>query len=189
VTHQRLSRLQRRILAWLAAEEGRQQVAARTGSCDEGDRAMSRGLGALQREIVRTLNAAKIASVGYRGNGRDDQPPWDEPGWVSYRHLRVQLADGVYDLRASAAFLAQKTGHTYAGDNVVTGYYTAPSFQAAFARAVRGLVTRGVLTPLGLVPIRAWELTPEIERHLSRRGKGVYLPVYGTQIRFVSPNG
>jgi hypothetical protein len=147
---------------------------------------MSRGLGQLQREIVRTLEASKIASLPYRGNGRDENPPWNEPGWVRYRGLRVQLAEGAYDLRASAALLAHKSGHTYAGENALTGYFVMGKFQAAFSRAVRGLMQRGELMALGLVPVMAWERSQQIARRLRQDVRGAYLPVYGSQVRFVS---
>jgi hypothetical protein len=114
---------------------------------------MSRGLGALQRRILETLDEAKAAMPRYRGV----ESAWD----LDKRTLRsinlgcrwvhvgagqlVELAPGVYDLRCSAAYLAEQDGHTAHG-------FQAPSFTAAFARATRGLVQRGILVRLHEIP-------------------------------------
>ena len=118
---------------------------------------MSRGLGWLQREILDTLDEARAAKPVYRGGtsagremfrdwlkasagDRNDDVDFDAgPGWVVTYSTELQLPEGVYDLRASCAFLATRHDATYAGR------YLRGSFQASFSRAVRGLVQRGHL--------------------------------------------
>jgi hypothetical protein len=108
---------------------------------------MSRGLGSLQRRILETLDEARAAMPWYRGVSS----AWTTtPGtwkiqklgyaWVAIAGQQLELAPGVYDLRCSAAYLADQDGH------VAYGHVT-PGFTACFARATRGLVQRG-LRPL-----------------------------------------
>jgi hypothetical protein len=127
---------------------------------------MSRGLGALQREILDTLDDAATAAgegaVRYRGNDADDYAPADERrrfrGWVKTRGNSVLLAPGVYDLRASCAYLARKH------DKMDRGQWIERSFSASFSRAVAGLITRGELSPIrSLLPIA------EFDKHSLRR--------------------
>jgi hypothetical protein len=106
---------------------------------------MSQGLGALQREILATLDAAQAPNGRYNGcvvawnAGRKRVEP--VPGWAKVRGVVVRLAEGVYDLRASARYLSEKHGARYGPyDDYVT-----KGFQASFARAVRSLIQRGVL--------------------------------------------
>jgi hypothetical protein len=115
---------------------------------------MSRGLGALQRRILETLDEAQAAMPRYRGV----ESAWD----LDKRTLRiinvgcrwvhvgegqlVELAPGVYDLRCSAAYLADQDGHKATSRQYL-------SFTAAFARATRGLVQRGVLVALRQIPV------------------------------------
>jgi hypothetical protein len=117
---------------------------------------MSRGLGALQRRILETLDEAKAAMPKYRGARFAVR--WDAEthqltavgyAWVAITGKVVQLAPGVYDLRCSAAYLA-------AHDNHLCGDYHAAGFTASFARATRGLVQRGLLVRLRVVPVAQW---------------------------------
>jgi hypothetical protein len=102
---------------------------------------MSRGLGALQRRILETLDAAKAAMPTYRGAE-------DHAGkrWVVLGDYLVTLPPQVYDLRCSAAFLAQHDGHLEYG-------FPTRSFTACFSRAVHGLVDRGIFRRLPHVPV------------------------------------
>jgi hypothetical protein len=105
--------------------------------------------------------------------------------WV--RGARVQLAEGIYDLRASAAFLAHQAGQTYATDYGGLGYYVHPSFTAAFSRAVSGLLRRGALEMLGRVPIDAWQAVNGKDPAglvVERRGR-VLVETHPRQVRFV----
>jgi len=116
---------------------------------------MSKGLGELQREIMNTLQTAKESSIFYRGNARQEwygEPKpidwkFDKPGWVISRGRRFRLADHVFDLRASLAYLAMKH------KAFVYGRYIAPSFDASFSRATKNLVARGLLEALTVIPI------------------------------------
>jgi hypothetical protein len=161
---------------------------------------VSRGLGTLQRDILRTLETAKLASIPYRGCAHEekrqgwphDRPwPWDQPGWVWVRGARVQLAEGIYDLRASAAFLAQKAGQTSATDYGGLGYYVHAAFTATFSRAVSGLLRRGALEMLGHVPIAAWHAVPGKDLAglvVERRGRVIVeaaIEAHPRQARFV----
>jgi hypothetical protein len=114
---------------------------------------MSRGLGALQRRILETLDEARAAMPRYRGVSM----AWEYVPrtnrftnrgylWVHVGAGQlVELAPGVYDLRCSAAYLAEQDGHTPQGWQDV-------SFTAAFARATRGLIQRGILVRLHEIP-------------------------------------
>ena len=59
---------------------------------------------------------------------------------------QVVLAPGVYDLRCSAAYLAEEDGHR-------VQYGVTASFRASFARATRSLVRHGALVRLYVVPV------------------------------------
>ncbi len=117
---------------------------------------MSRGLGRLQREILKTLDEAKATEVMY-GGGPEGSIPKIVVKWlnereglpfphnVTYQGRITRLPDEAYDLRASAQFLAKRHGRLC--DNGLT----QPAFQTAFSRAVRGLVAGGHLVAVGLL--------------------------------------
>jgi hypothetical protein len=144
---------------------------------------MSRGLGALQRRILETLDEAKAVMPRYRGTEEHAGQRWI----VLDGHL-VTLPPRIYDLRCSAAYLAQVGGHTYGPG------YLEPSFTACFSRAVHGLVDRTMLRRLRRVPVASvWLDAAE------RRYTGQEQIVYGfdwppaprghwlsTQVRFVT---
>jgi hypothetical protein len=106
----------------------------------------------MQRRILETLEEARAAMPWYRGASL----AWEWPpgartfttlgyAWVEIAGQKLELAPGVYDLRCSAAYLAEQDGH------VAHGHVTT-SFTACFARATKGLVQRGLLVRLQRVP-------------------------------------
>ncbi len=133
---------------------------------------MSRGLGRLQREILDTLDDAKQETVSYRGGynhlalGREvlaagrsrfDEDFYRRLGIVVRDHGRkARLPEGVYDLAASRQHLRQA-----APGRVDHGGGATPAFQAAFSRAVRGLVQRGLLVPMVVVPVGVYDPDPD----------------------------
>src|SRR5271167_1128329 len=104
---------------------------------------MSKGLGALQREILETLEDARHDRRGYRGFGGGSHWPvghrWSLPGWVKVDGNTVRLGLTAYDLRASCMYLARKH------DQTDRARYA--SFSASFSRAVATLIKRGDLIP------------------------------------------
>ena len=162
---------------------------------------MSRGLGALQREILETLDDAKryfadsangveksflghtfTSMPSYRGGSpayskRD--PRWVQPGWVTAYDGIFRVKDNVYDLRASAKYIAK----LHNALNRMGGIER--TFEASFSRAVRTLVRRGLLHHLKhIVPVAAVDdyRPPRIER----LADGDYVSVPGRQVRFVT---
>jgi hypothetical protein len=140
---------------------------------------MSRGPGALQRAILDTLDLAKAARLDYLGaQWWETRPDLDR---VMVRGYECILAPQVYDMRASLAYLIHQRG---------LDLWSKAALQAAFARAVKGLVFTGALTVLALVPMLLiavpygrtvvpgaddiWELED-----------GLYLKVSARQRRFV----
>ncbi len=108
---------------------------------------MSRGLGKLQREILATLDEARERQTIYAGS---DSYPGGEIGWVKTYGAVVQIAPHVYDLRASARYLALRQPDCLGG-----GYTRATVknvFAAAFSRAVASLVCRRRLDPVLWLP-------------------------------------
>jgi hypothetical protein len=93
---------------------------------------MSRGLGALQREILDSLDAARTA-----------QEPHDR-GWVLYHTVDMRIIEGVYDLRVVSAYVRRQRHYTLR---------TAHNFAPMFSRAIHGLVARGALHPVWHVPL------------------------------------
>lgn len=141
---------------------------------------MSRGLGKLQLEILATLDDAKWKQDSYSGSGmslvsglRDVR--WHHPGWITRGRWLARIAEDVYDLRASCRFIMAQRG-------VRPGGNAAYALQAAFSRAVRGLVDRGVLIHLTLVPVADWE--DELEG-VERLSDGNYIHYRDKQVRFV----
>ena len=114
---------------------------------------MSRGLGALQRRILATLDEAKATQLYYRGaeggwdyNARTDKLIPIPVAWLALREMTVELPPGVYDLRCSAAYLAKHDDHYSQGG-------VSRAFAASFARATHGLVRQGLLARLYVVPV------------------------------------
>jgi hypothetical protein len=161
---------------------------------------VSRGLGKLQREIIETLDDAKLyfadpangveksflghtftSLPSYKGGSpfyRDGDPRLEEPGWVTHgRSFRV--SDNVYDLRASAKYIAKRRGlDPYRDHGVVV-------FEASFSRAVRTLLQRGLLHHLKhIVPIAA--VGDYWPAHVERLADGDYVNVSPRQVRFVT---
>lgn len=151
---------------------------------------MSRGLGWLQREILATLDDAKQQAHSYRGCEWQEHPGktherwaslhwrWDRPGWVRCCGARVRIADQVYDLRASLAYLTQKHNKLYCGK------FTEEAFTAAFSRAAHGLVQRGSLRKLDLVPLAEYDEEKGGDVHFL--SDGLFLFARDHQLRFVS---
>jgi hypothetical protein len=142
---------------------------------------MSRGLGVLQRRILDTLDEARAAMPSYRGAtmgwtvsqyGQIKPADYD---WTLLGEYVVVLAPGVYDLRCSAAYLADTLGHVVDSGRQVQ---VSPSFKASFARATHGLVARGLLAQLREVPVT------EIIRPRNKRGTSAFW--YSRQLRFVT---
>ena len=145
---------------------------------------MSRGLGAMQRKILETLDAAKNSVVYYRGGGRTEwgrepvPPTWkyDKPGWVIVWKQRVLLADDIFDLRASLAYMADIAGEKYAGQ------YVNGDYRASFYRAAKQLVNRGELIRMSMIPIVDWD--GDAGNTVIRCSDGDYV-FAGRQLRFV----
>jgi hypothetical protein len=100
---------------------------------------MSRGLGALQREILATLEAARYYQTSYRGGDVDDY------GWVRYHSREFRLPDDVYDMRQSLAYIASAHGKVSQHYTTVGGVGVDSAFQASFSRALKGLHAGGYL--------------------------------------------
>jgi hypothetical protein len=140
---------------------------------------MGKGAGALPREILETLEEAKGGQLDYHGSESrawHPAPAFRLPGWVWHRGNCVRLADGVYDLRASVRYLAERHGKRGPHD-------TDRGFQARFSRAAHGLVRRGELVALSLVPLAGWD--PDACSLVVCLAGGDYLSVHGRQVRFV----
>jgi len=137
---------------------------------------MSRGIGALQRRILETLDEARAAMPTYRGAQFDLHVA--ELSWIGTGQTYIRLPGDVYDLRCSAKYLAGRSG------NLDFGSITKP-FQASFSRAVRGLVQRHLLTPLWLVPVAEIQRWGTPDRDLMFLADGPYFQWNSRQIRFV----
>jgi len=93
---------------------------------------MSRGIGAMQRQILASLEPARAA-----------QPSYDR-GWVLYRRVDMLLVEGVYDLRVVSDYVrARRQIPAWQGER----------FAPMFSRAVHGLVARGLLQAVTTVPL------------------------------------
>ena len=145
---------------------------------------MSRGLGAMQQGILETLSVAKNNMVYYRGSGRvvwgsaPVPPTWkyDKPGWVMVWNKRILLADDIFDLRASLAYMAGVAGEKYARQ------YVNGDYQASFSRAAKQLVKRGELIRMDMIPIVDWD--GDVGNTVIRCSDGDYV-FAGRQLRFV----
>jgi hypothetical protein len=141
---------------------------------------MGKGLGWLQREILDTLQEAKQETRYYFGAG------WyggKGPGWVKSKGHDVLLQDHVYDLRASERFLAKKH------QRFSHATYISSSFQSSFSRAVKGLLERGLLQKLDLVPIQEPDEHGQHNSRVMLLADGWYLDHYSKRVRFVVRNG
>lgn len=121
---------------------------------------MSRGLGQVQRQILESLAVARAAAPRYPGSG--DSGPGLPPalqgtpaaeGWIWVGRSCLHLAPGVYDLRATLAYLLQQS-RARRTKWTAQGRVSNP-LEAAFSRAVRTLVRREALEPLWFVPFDA----------------------------------
>ena len=141
---------------------------------------MSRGLGWLQREIIDTLEEAKQQTTRYKGAGYYGGYG---PGWIKCRGIDIELADHVYDLRASMIYLARKH------NRISHCSYAESAFQASFSRAVRGLTKRGLLKNLDLVPVVGnldkIHNTYDYNGPIMDLADGTFLAIWGKQKRFV----
>ena len=132
---------------------------------------------------MATLEESRQAVLTYSGSvreenyGNSDTWRWDKPGWVFYQGNVVRLAEGAYDLRANIQYLAQKHGH------ISHCNYVSTSFQASHSRAVKGLIKRGNLKKLSLVPVV--EFDPEKSDLVHELSDGDYLSIRDCQCRFV----
>ena len=141
---------------------------------------MGAGIGWLQRDILATLEEAKQACLKYRGSpyweNIGEIRPYDKPGWVLCKKNVVRLSDGVYDLRACSHYLAQKH------DGMDRQWISVP-FQVSFSRAARGLVKRGLLNVLSVIPVI--EVDEDHCEEVHHLADGMYLIVTSRQVRFV----
>ena len=114
---------------------------------------MSKGLGELQRRILDCL-ATPL-------------PP----------HSRMEVEEGVYDLRRVARLVAKpRVDAQYGGpkdEKFALAYEPSPSYSAAFSRAVRSLIERGELEVVrGVTPWHGRPTTRQIRFvRLPRRAK------------------
>lgn len=131
---------------------------------------MSKGIGPLQQEILDSLDVAMAKASQYRGSG-------GAPGWVCHKELKVRLHPDIYDLRAVLHYLAEKNGKLTSSRKVKRAY------QVSFSKAVRGLVRRGIIEPLWLVPVVDW--APESVSQLQKYYHKYYLRVSEKARRFV----
>lgn len=111
---------------------------------------MGRGQGPLQREILTMLEPSrhpgKDGPIAYGGDGG-----WLAGKGVSAFGFHVEMADGVYDLRAVLRAVAQRRRrHRRVIDS--NYLYVDGGFRVAFSRAVKGLVRRGALVPMLTLP-------------------------------------
>jgi hypothetical protein len=131
------------------------------------------------------MNDAKREMFSYRGSAQEqnyfhsDTWRWDRPGWVKCKGLIVRLAVGVYDLRASTAYLAKLNGAVYSA-----GFVTS-SFQAAFSRAVKSLMSRRMLDAPSLVPLAEYDDDYADHSLIHILADGAYLMMERRQVRFV----
>jgi hypothetical protein len=133
---------------------------------------MGKKLGTLQKRLLRTLEQAKWKCIGYSGSASDpkEPAPYCFPGWVWHFGTRAQLAEGVYDLRASFAFLAK-------------GRANRNSARASLSRAVNSLIRSGFLERLSLVPLQAYD--SDADALIVRQQDRGFLQVKGKVNRFV----
>jgi len=148
---------------------------------------LGKGLGALQREILDTLEDARHDKRGYRGFGGMDgddylaaDSRWRLPGWVTIKGHIVRLGLTAYDLRASCKYLARRHGQ------IQYGGITAP-FSASFSRAVADLIERGELIPLNnLLPISDVDpLSQGRSGQIEHLSDGMFLSLNSPRTRFV----
>jgi hypothetical protein len=122
----------------------------------------------MQRAILDTLDAARVDAAAFPSDA----------GWIWYGTcLEVRLAPEIYDLRLSSRYLKKQWQ---------IDYQTEPRFQAAFSRAVRSLIRRQILEPVGLVHLADvfthHNVVPSCVHYLA---DGTSLAHYKQQTRFV----
>jgi len=139
---------------------------------------MSRGLGKLQREILATLWEAKQEMWSYHGCARLEYPVGhmcNMAGAVIYKGNRVVLENDVFDLFASSRFLLERHGIRWS--------WRSEAFKAAFSRAVKSLVARGIFQKLALVPVQWFD--PQQRSLVYELSDGTFLATTGRKTRFV----
>ncbi len=117
---------------------------------------MSRGTGHLQRKILAALAARPGGDMIVDGCGR-----------------RAWLADGTHDLRRVSRELASRSDR----------HGSAASWSAAYCRAVAGLVDRGAVNIVWLVPIDVAEA--DFDMPATNIDGASYLIWFSPQRRFV----
>ena len=134
---------------------------------------MSRGIGKLQREILRALPETKHRK----------KRAWENP-FTRTHSVDVIVADNVFDLREVLKYLSGKL------NKFTHCSYVSPRFQASFSRAIKSLIKRGLLIKYSsLVPLKEVEneSEPYCPSNVHRLSDGLYLLVNkNAQIRFVS---
>jgi hypothetical protein len=127
---------------------------------------MSKGLGKLQREIISHL-ADPIPATG-----------WSREGELRAGGVCFIPVPGVYDLRSVSHTMARQRGLKFVD--------WSPPLQAAFSRAVRSMVRRGILEKVELVPVERvtyWERHRRCSVH--ELSDGCFLDWSPRQVRFV----
>lgn len=141
----------------------------------------------MQRQILDTLDEAKNTELNYRGCSWEqnwmhpDTWRWDRPGWVIYHRQVIRLAPGVYDLRASAMYVAQQNGMVYSAG------FIQPCFQAAFSRAVKSLLGRKLIKAPTTIPLAEYDEDQADSELILELADGIYLDAdrRQRQMRFV----
>lgn len=127
---------------------------------------MSRGLGWLQREILDTLDAAKAMRCRVEGGMVVHKGLGAGQGRITRQGYTIILPDGVYDLRASLRFLAERHDQTFARGRSIDG-----SFAASFSRAATTLMARELLvwcSEYGTMPLPSWSPYTRPQRRFVR---------------------
>jgi hypothetical protein len=133
---------------------------------------MSKGIGHLQREILTHLEDPISAKTGQRDDGE-----------VTVYGCGFVPANGVYDLRH--VFKCLEVLH-----NRTDPDWNKAVFQAAFSRAVRSLVRRGILEALWLIPIVrvCFYWRKDCRFQVECLNDGSYVRWHSRQVRFVRRN-
>ena len=121
---------------------------------------MSRGLGRMQRTILECLEPAKAAhargelryhggSSGLYGHNNAGRRKAGEPPVVYHRGRLYTLGPDHYDLRATLLYAAITDGRGLPVDAPLVHFDVEPGYRVSFCRAVRSLIRRGLLEPVG----------------------------------------
>jgi len=122
---------------------------------------MSKGLGKIEKMILKTLELSKNSNVFFVGKGYsyDDNTRHS----FSMHGYEVVLREGWYDLRKNLKYLAIQLNQTYCNDAYVNG-----KFQSTYSRAVKRLIQKNYLEKSSLIPISKVIRYPSnhIENHI-----------------------